>query len=311
MADSPIISIIIPVFNGDYIEECMESCLYQTLPPEDLEIIVIDDASTDDTVERILKMSDSFPIHLIKMKKNGGPAAARNAGLSVAKGEYISFLDADDMMKADKLEKQLAFCRSNSSIEAVISGIEEIDKNDALIRNLVRTFSDDLKTQVEILFLDNLHTITSTLFFKRNLLDSTGLMNPGLLNLEDMEFALKLLQYTTMYYYPECLTVRRVLNTGLSYSVTESIFIKSRKEFLTSAIPMHPFLEVLVNRYWALNYTRLGRILQRQGDGIRARHYHYLSLRHKFNWIGLFGYMLSYFPENIQQQIAGNTWKTS
>ena len=310
MANSPLVSIIIPAFNSAYIEASLESCLQQTIRIEELEIIVIDDASTDDTAERIAHLSKSQPIQLINLAENVGPAAARNAGLELAQGEYIAFLDSDDMMKPDKLEKQLNFCRQNPAIAMVISGIEEIDKDNALIRNLLRPFPADLKTQVEILFFDNLHTITSTLFFKRSLLDSTGMMNPDLKNLEDMDFALKLLQHSSMHYYPECLTVRRVLDTGLSFTASESIFVESRTDFFNTAIKLHPFLKGLSQKYWFLNYARLGRVLQRQGVGNRARHYYQLSIGHQANPVALLGYVLSFFPIFIQKYFATKTWKS-
>ena len=89
----PLISVIIPVFNGeDFIQEAIQCVLDQKYP--DMEILVIDDGSTDRTRARIDVYSDRVSyIH----QPNGGPAAARNTGLKMAQGEIIAFLDADDL----------------------------------------------------------------------------------------------------------------------------------------------------------------------------------------------------------------------
>ncbi len=276
-----------------------------------MEIIVINDASTDNSAERLAVLGTQHPLKIINLESNVGPAAARNAGLAEANGDYIAFLDSDDMMKPDKLAKQLDFCLRNPDVEAVISGIEEIDKEGTFIRELVRHFPGTAKAQVEILFLDNLHTITSTLLFKRSLLQFTELMDPSLLNLEDMDFALKLLQHTKMSYYEESLTIRRILSSGLSHSVSETIFLNSRRDFFSNAVRMFPYLADIEDEYWSVNYARLGRILQRQALGKRARNYYRQSLKHQFNLIGVLGFGLSFSPSSIQKRIAGKNWRNS
>lgn len=94
-------SVVIPVYNGAAtIERAVESVLGQILKP--LEIIVVDDASTDNTVS-LLERKFSGAIKLIKLQENGGSSVARNAGMDAARGAYIAFLDADDTWHPDKL----------------------------------------------------------------------------------------------------------------------------------------------------------------------------------------------------------------
>ena len=103
----PKISIIIPVYNAEkYIEETIENIKKQTY--QNYEIILIDDASTDKSVEKITPYL-SENIKLIKLKQNSGPAVARNRGIQEATGRYICFQDADDLWHKQKLEKQLKF----------------------------------------------------------------------------------------------------------------------------------------------------------------------------------------------------------
>jgi GT2 family glycosyltransferase len=103
------ISIIIPTYNaGQYIEEALASVFAQSF--QDFEVIIIDDGSTDDTAQKIKTLSD--PRILYVYKENQGPAAARNYGLNLVRGEYIAFLDVDDLWEPHKLEMHLNLMKS-------------------------------------------------------------------------------------------------------------------------------------------------------------------------------------------------------
>lgn len=100
----PTVSVIIPAYNAEaFISETVKSALNQTV--SDLEVIVVDDGSTDRTVERLAEFGDRIYVH---RQANAGVAAARNAGVDKASGSWIAFLDADDLWLPHKLERQLA-----------------------------------------------------------------------------------------------------------------------------------------------------------------------------------------------------------
>jgi glycosyltransferase involved in cell wall biosynthesis len=101
-----LVSIIIPVYNSEkYLGECIESAINQTWP--NCEIIVIDDGSTDDSLNVARQYATHPDVNIIR-QKNKGAAGARNTGLKEAKGDYIQFLDADDLLSPDKIEAQIA-----------------------------------------------------------------------------------------------------------------------------------------------------------------------------------------------------------
>src|SRR4028119_812278 len=105
-----LISVIIPVYNGEKtIQETIESVLNQTFT--DFELIVINDGSQDATLEIVERIQDSRL--KVLSYPNAGQAASRNRGLSHASGEYISFIDADDLWTPDKLEAQLRALQDN------------------------------------------------------------------------------------------------------------------------------------------------------------------------------------------------------
>ncbi|WP_026650842.1 glycosyltransferase family 2 protein [Butyrivibrio proteoclasticus] len=105
-----MVSIIVPVYNAaEYIAETIRMVSAQTY--KDWELILVDDASSDGSssvIEKEIK-AQGKRIRLIKKSKNEGAAAARNTGIDASAGRYIAFLDADDIWKEDKLEKQIAF----------------------------------------------------------------------------------------------------------------------------------------------------------------------------------------------------------
>jgi glycosyltransferase involved in cell wall biosynthesis len=111
------VSAIVPVFNGGrFLEEALRSVLDQTLPPT--EVIVVDDGSTDDSAEIAMRLGD--PVECIR-QENTGVAGARNRGLSLATGEFIAFLDHDDLWPPNKLEVQIAELQSDPDID-IVSG---------------------------------------------------------------------------------------------------------------------------------------------------------------------------------------------
>ena len=107
------ISIIIPTYNrANLITQSVQSVLNQTY--KNIEIIVIDDGSTDNTQKIINKINDKR-IRYIKFNKNNGASYARNIGIKIAQGKYISFQDSDDLLNNKKLEKQVKNLKKNKS----------------------------------------------------------------------------------------------------------------------------------------------------------------------------------------------------
>jgi glycosyltransferase involved in cell wall biosynthesis len=118
----PLISVIIGVYNGEpYVREAIESVLAQTYSP--VELIVVDDGSEDGTGAVV----SSFGHRLrYVQQERGGIGAARNTGVSLAVGDYLAFLDADDRFFVDKLERQMEVFQANPSVELVFGHMTEV-----------------------------------------------------------------------------------------------------------------------------------------------------------------------------------------
>ena len=114
----PGVSVIIPVYNGErFLAEAIRSVIDQAMPLD--EIIVVDDGSIDNTGELVANLADEGPIHYV-FQANQGPAAARNHGLRLARGEIIAFQDADDLWASDRLRLQLQILDRRPEVSLVI-----------------------------------------------------------------------------------------------------------------------------------------------------------------------------------------------
>jgi glycosyltransferase involved in cell wall biosynthesis len=125
---NPDISVIIPVFNqAQFVGEAIESALVQTRSP--LEVIVVDDGSTDGTPEVLQTFAPDPRVRLIR-QQNGGVAVARNAGAAAASGQFFAFLDADDIWLPGKLERQRERFANEPDLSLVHCGVEEFTDKD-------------------------------------------------------------------------------------------------------------------------------------------------------------------------------------
>lgn len=116
------LSFIVPVYNAErYIGECLDSLLRQDLPAGDFEILCVNDGSTDRSPEILQAYAEKYPSIRLLHQENGGVTTARNAGLSAAMGDYIWFIDADDLVLENCLSR-LKFTAQNSHCDRLAFG---------------------------------------------------------------------------------------------------------------------------------------------------------------------------------------------
>jgi len=123
-----LVSVIMPAYNCEkYIAEAIKSVINQTYT--NWELIVVDDCSTDNTFEIItLLQNDNAKIRVFKNVFNSGVSATRNKGISESKGEWIAFLDSDDMWDEKKLDKQIRYAQVNK-VGLIFTGAAYVDEN--------------------------------------------------------------------------------------------------------------------------------------------------------------------------------------
>ena len=210
------ISVVIPSYNRkDFLKRSIDSAINQTKKP--LEIIVVDDGSTDGT-EAMIKSDYDF-VKFIK-QKNKGVSAARNIGIKVSIGEWICFLDSDDEWKKDKLEKQINAMKSNP-------GYKFFHSNEIWIKNGIRInqkkkhkkYGGDIFDKC----LDMCRISPSSVMIDKTVFDEVGNFNEDLVVCEDYELWLRICDKYRVFFIDEPLIIKYGGHQGqLSYSI-ESI----------------------------------------------------------------------------------------
>ena len=177
---TPLVSVIVPVYNAQgYLRDAVASVQAQTL--NDWEIVLVDDGSTDNSADVIAQIIRDVPNVRAFAKDNGGPAAARNYGLTQAHGHYISFLDADDLYPPYKLEQQAARLNQESSLALVLGRIQYVWLPGGEIINIRFKEADNTLTHVHL----------GSGLFRREVFDRIGNFDETMRYSEDFDWFLR------------------------------------------------------------------------------------------------------------------------
>lgn len=185
----PTVSVIIPTYNrAGYLREAVQSVLDQSF--HDFEIIIVDDGSLDATRE----VAKNFEDNRIRYyyQANSGRSIARNRGLELAEGDYIAFLDDDDLYLPNKILCQLLYLENEPEVDLVVSGSQIIDENGKLI-SVLRTWEvQPTLTLLSCLYACPIHTC-AILIRRRSLLNFGIWFDPEMTLAEDSDFLIRLL----------------------------------------------------------------------------------------------------------------------
>jgi len=208
----PLVSILIPAYNAErWIGDSIQSAIGQTWPNK--EIIVVDDGSRDGTVAAARQVAS--PEVTVVSVKNQGAAAARNHALQLSRGDYIQWLDADDLLAPDKIERQLGALREGDSRRILLSSPWAPFYYRTRTARFVRTALCEDLSPVEWLLRkmgENLHMQTATWLTSRELAQAAGPWDTRLLSDDDGEYFCRVLLKSE--------GTRFVPNTGVLYRVT-------------------------------------------------------------------------------------------
>jgi glycosyltransferase involved in cell wall biosynthesis len=306
----PAISVVIPVHNGErFISEALQSALCQSF--QDFEIIVIDDGSTDRSREII--GSFDGPI-TYRYQANRGTAAARNMGLSMAKGDWVAFLDADDVWYPHKLAVQMDHTRLHPEVDFFYSDTDIIDETgDIKERGLLgakslrrakrneRSFiSNGRRSLVSVVFNDQPFPYPSTVLAKRDMLLHAGGFNPLFTNYrEDFEFFARMIRISAFKFIPQSLVKYRMHSPPKDrWRLHQNwcVLLQSLEELWRD----EPEKQAVLRWQFAKHYARLTRERLSAWDLPTARSYFRQacgyrpsSLRGLWSWIILFRPRLS------------------
>lgn len=161
------VTVIMPVYNAQkYIKHAIDSILNQTY--ENFELLVIDDASTDSSLD-IIKQCQDKRIRVVRNEKNMGIAATRNLGIQLCKTEYIALMDDDDIALTTRFEKEVSFLDKNPDVDVVGGHLRVIDQNG---QDLNKQWTVNLNPKyIKAFFLLGNNVANGTAMFRKNFID--------------------------------------------------------------------------------------------------------------------------------------------
>jgi glycosyltransferase involved in cell wall biosynthesis len=280
-ADS-LVSVVIPVFNGArFVEKAVASVKAQTI--KDVEILIVDDGSTDGTQAILAELHDRLGITWFQLD-HGGPARSRNRGIAAARGEFLALLDCDDVWLPDKLEAQLTVMRRNADVGVVHTDYEVVDETGVVLERVKARESAEPLVQA---FVGGHTALPSTLLIRRDVLVKAGALNPDLYGSEDSDLTIRL--YAAARFDCVDRPLVRKLQRGHGYrdmafdeaTHREKVLI-SRERFLMGLERMAPFTpaqRAALDREWANYYLARGRAADRSGQFADARRFYWLAIK--------------------------------
>jgi glycosyltransferase involved in cell wall biosynthesis len=281
----PRVSVIIPAYNAvtRYLEQAIRSVLAQSY--KDTELIVVDDASTDDTARLVLRFPQA---RYYKRATTGGQAAARNDGARLAKGEFLAFLDQDDLWEPTFLEETSAVL--NAHPEAALVHCDGYQVNE---RNEILEYDAAIKHTASVTqMLRGGHDVaTSGSLFRKQCFDAVGGYDETLPVWEDIDLAIRLYQRFRIVHLAKPLYRHRLYGHNVSRDIPSDRALLGRRRFLEkhgpACRPGTPEARALA-RDWAQYYSDLGKYLLQTGQTRDARRALWQAVRHDpFNHKGI------------------------
>lgn len=287
---NPKVSVVIPTYNRSHlIARAIQSVLDQTY--QDLEIIIVDDGSTDST-EEIVKSFKNDNIIYIQHNINKGPSAARNTGIKASKGEYIAFQDSDDEWLPEKLEKQIdVFCNSPLEVGVVYTSIIRIE-NDKKIY-IPRDCFTLKEGKIHDELLKENFVGTPAVLIKKECFEKTKYFDENLPALEDWELWIEISKYYDFRY----------INKPLIYSYYTPNSINTNQDNTLKALKI-----ILANHLEDFNHNKkvlskhylfIGVNLCSSGDFKNGRNYIIKAMKaHFLNNKAMLFFCISLFGQN-------------
>lgn len=257
MVKNPAVSVIIPTYNRAHlIDKAIKSVLNQTF--QDFEVIVVDDASTDNTEEMAKSFAD-FKVYYICHQHNRGASAARNSGIEASRGEYIAFLDSDDEWLPEKLNKQMKIFESESSeVGVVYTGVYYGDEKDKKVKKVHMPrkegyiYEDLLKRETEIYI--------STVLLKKECFTKVGLFDESLFIGEDYDMWLRIAKYYKFRAIKELLVVGLIHDSQIT--ANSEVMIEGVKKFqqkYSKELRKRPYSNSTLYFYLGNKFSHLGK----------------------------------------------------
>lgn len=274
----PIISVVIPAYNAEKtIQETIQSVLNQTF--QNFEIVIVNDGSTDRTLEIIQSIPD--PRIKVFSYSNSGKSMTRNRGIELSQGEYLAFLDADDLWTSDKLEQQWQALQDYSEASVAYSWTHFIDKNGTALFPGTK-YGNDSNIYHKLLVRNCLES-GSNILVRRSAIAQIPHFDPTLSKAEDWDFYLRLAAQFKFVCVPKYQILYRMHEGSSSFNIRASE--TACLTIIDRAFKQAPdFLQHLKQYSLATLYTyytiKLLAYPSKRADGILALKYLHIAAKH-------------------------------
>ena len=276
--DMPKVSVVMPVYNGErFLRESLDSVFAQTF--QDFEVLCVDDGSTDNSAA----VFEQYGVRIrVLRQKNAGQSAARNAGVILAKGQYIAFLDQDDLWYPSKLLRQLAAIEANSRVVLVHCDFDRIDEKGRMVQERAGTIerASALASPMGQLIGEAL-IFPSAMLIRREGFARSGGFHAELQGFEDFDLIARLKQQGEFVMVEERGMAYRLHGQGFTRAGGLHI-IRSRERFLRRMEGLYRgdrTKQAIVRRMLADCYSDWGIHEVRQGNKLEGRRKLIESLR--------------------------------
>lgn len=254
---SGAVSVIIPSYNRiRFIEEAVRSACLQSYSP--LEVVVVDDGSTDGSYELLSKLSDELKFTLLSHadRANKGQSAAINLGLKESKGEFVAVLDSDDKFAPEKIAEQADFLQRNPEFGMVYGIGHAVDEGGKFLF-AVPDSSHTENSDPNNLLLDCYMALPGGALIRRSIFRDAGSFEEGFRAGQDHDMALRIMEHAKVAFLPRLAFYYRKHDDAISVKGLEKRWLTGM-EILRRAVERYPYRPSTVRKRKAVLHYRLG-----------------------------------------------------
>ena len=269
MSRRPLVSVIVPSYNRvKYIEQAVDSAFSQSY--SSIEIIIVDDGSTDGSFELLRRLEDSGRIKLLThpSHENKGQSKSINLGLLHSSGEYISILDSDDFFAPHKIEQQVAFLEQSPDVGMVYGQGHAVDADGRFLFKV----PDDNHAETSdpnILLLDCYMALPGGSLIRRSVFEKVGMFEESFRAGQDHDMALRIMEEFKVAFLPEVAFFYRKHGESISANGLETRW-RTGMEILARARKRYPYRNRTIRKRKAVINYRLGQVYWKCGQKRRS-----------------------------------------
>ena len=268
-AEGPLVSVVIPAYNRAlYIRRTIDSVLNQTYPH--VELIVVDDGSTDGTLEILQAYAAEGALTLLQHPggANRGQSASLNLGLEHIRGDYISLLDSDDMFAETKFARLVPFLESHPEVGLVYSNGHAVDSDDQALYEMLPADHVEQNDPNRVL-LDCYFLLPQNAVVRRSVFEQAGRFEAQFRSAQDHDMLIRIAEITTMAYVPEHLFFYRRHDDSIS-GKHQDLRWRTGFEILRRARKRYPYRTATIRKRRAVLYYRMGEVHRGRGATVKA-----------------------------------------